>query len=219
MGQQRSVSPPVATRFALHSDVPKNHFYQGKPAAISSVGLFFDLRPAVLYPAFDLLLVPFAGLAFWTLATPSQLAKNLPDLPQMKCHAQLPTNHPGNSLEGPQIGFETRRRCTRQQNRFQLTQLFARQFGLASRSASSRRRFVASRLPQRVPATGRLTTAPQLSRDLRLRKTLAKQLRGLQPNPLLAHIIAAAPPRWRIPFQVGTIPSLHQPVTTFCEVQ
>src|SRR5687767_4623200 len=161
------------------SGVPKTRSHPEKSAGIRCRGLFFDAWPTRPHPAANGLFVAFARLPLGTLATPAQLTEHLPDMPNMKRHAELATDDARDALERPEVGLVTGRRRSGEQDCFELTQLVAGQLRLASRTSGARQRLPAAGQPGGMPSTGGLPTDAQLPRHIGLRVPLPKQLGGL----------------------------------------
>jgi len=164
---------------------------------------FFDPRPAIAYPALNGLIVAFARSSFGTLATPSQLPEDFPDMPGMVRHPELAPNDLSNSFQGPEVRLVTLGRGSGQQDGFQAAQIAPRESRFAARPPCAGQCGLASRFPQVVPATGGLTADTQLPSHGSLRNAAPEQLRGADTPLLFGQVVAQSPTQGRNPFHGG----------------
>ncbi len=88
--------------------------YQHDRLAI--VAGLFNLGPTLGAPRGNGFLIPLPRPALRLLGTPAHSGENVPDVPRMVSHPKLPLDHQRDPLQSPQIGRETGRLCTLQQD-------------------------------------------------------------------------------------------------------
>src|SRR5713226_3378843 len=147
-------------------------------------GLFFNLRPALLLPSPDGLLVPLQSSSHRTLATPTQLPQNAPGLRGMVAHPAFLLDQVHHPPRRPQAGFIAQSLWPAFQSALDLRQVPWTQSRLAAGASGFPQPGQSRRLQLLRPATYRLPMRPEPPRNLGLMNSFSQQPRRPQA-PLL----------------------------------
>ena len=146
-----------------------------------SSGLFFNLRPALLFPVGDPSLVPFQRTAHRLLQAPPQLPQDAPNVSGMIIDLEVLLDQVGHPWTCPQRRFVTQAFGTCQEQLDQPRFVGLIEAGQPSRSARPPQSHVTAFLVLFPPPADGLVAHLQPTTDLAIVEVLVEQLRCLEP--------------------------------------
>ena len=144
---------------------------------------FFNLRPALLFPAADLFLVPLQGTAGRTLRRPAELPQDAPSLHGGELHPAFALDQVRHAPGGPQTSFVSQRFRAALQSPHDAFQLSRAQARLATDAPGALERPPSTALELFGPAAHRLPVHAHAPSHLGLRHSLAQQTCAQQTPP------------------------------------